>query len=410
MRALSSVLVLLAGCSAIDDFGRFTVAAGDMGAAGGCTPGCACISGDAALGVPQHCAIQPSNGLRCSAASASGGLVTLGNGQYTFDTGDGTTPPTLSTSGAPPLVGSVQNGVAVFCVGSLVTSSTGRVLVTGKRPLAIVADSLVRFSGALVIAGAYAVDERGAVGIAGGSNGGDQAMPGGGAGGGRTGLAAGSGTGGSGGASVSNGGPGGGTATSSLVPGGQTSGSGPVAGFGGGGGGVASGKGGGGGGGAGALQISAGWQISFDQVALDASGGGGAGGEASGGPGMPASGGGGGGGGGIVLLEAPDVSISGGCLSVVGGPGGGGGGATRGGDARPTITCGFQGAGGVGGPGGGAGAAPGTMMPAGGSGTGPGGGGGGLGGAGRVTVRTHNPPAMLSGVVPPTAYVAATLP
>ena len=71
MRAISSLLVLaVAGCTAIDNFDKFKVG-GDGGAAGGCTPGCTCIAANASLGVPEHCAIMPSNGVSCVGVSVT---------------------------------------------------------------------------------------------------------------------------------------------------------------------------------------------------------------------------------------------------------------------------------------------------------------------------------------------------
>ena len=405
MRATSSLVlvVALAGCSAIDDFGKFTVI-GDGGA--GCTGGCDCIPADATLDVPDHCAPTPSNGYSCNAHGA--GLVTLAGGVYMLDSGDPTSgnAPTLSGSGVQ-VAGTVQNGSAVFCIGSLVTASPSRLVVVGHRPVVIVADSDVHFSGAIAMGGVYAVDEHGAPGLAGGTAGGDQQAAGAGMGGGHAGNGS-PGTGGGGGGSVTQGAAGGSTMTGSYTAGGPATPA-TLAGFGGGGGGTGGSKGGGGGGGGGALQLSAGWQIAFDQAQVDASGGGGAGGGPSPSVGQPAGGGGGGGGGGVVLLEAPDVSISGGCISVIGGPGGGGGGGLRGTDAKQALMCGFVGTPGVAGASGGNGGGPGGGMAAGGSGTGAGGGGGGTGGYGRVVIRSHAPP-QSAPVVPSMAYEPMMLP
>lgn len=410
MRAGSSLVlaaaVALGGCSAIDDFGRFTVGGGDMG---GCTPGCTCIPADPMLDVPEHCALAPSNGIDCSGAPRDADDVALTGGEYILNTGDplSTSPPTLMGPGVG-VTGNVAGLSAVFCIGSLVATMPSRLSVIGHRTLVIVADSVVRFTGTIALGGNYAIDDKGAPGTAGGTSGGDQTMPGNGLGGGKPGSGS-PGTGGGGGGSTSPGAMGG-AAMGGLPTDGGAGAMSNAVGFGGGGGGAGAAKGGGGGGGGGSLQISAGWAIAFDQTQVDASGGGGAGGEPSPATGQPAGGGGGGGGGGVLWLEAPMVGINGGCLSVIGGPGGGGGGGLRGTDAKPSAMCGFLGMPGVGGPSGGNGGGPGTAMPAGSAGTAGGGGGGGTGGFGRVTIRSHAPPATNPNVVPSQAYNPVVLP
>jgi hypothetical protein len=410
LRAISSLLIVaFAGCTAIDDFGKFTVGgAADLGTT--CMGGCNCVPGTPALGVPDHCAIAPSNLLSCAGVPRAAEVLTLPAGAYTLDSG--ATPPVLVDSNSGRVMtGAIQGTAAVFCVGSLVADSNARITITGNRLVGIVADSLVRVTaGSFILAGEYAVDASGGHGVAGGSDGGASGNAGSGAGGGRPGTG-GPGSGGGGGGAQSPGGLGGSAGGGNLTQGGAGSTT-PVVGFGGGGGGKGATTGGGGGGGAGALQISAGWAIQFDQVELNASGGGGGGAGSIGTAGGLAGGGGGGGGGGIVTLEAPMVTINGGCISVMGGPGGGGGAAVGGGNSHAATSCGFIGTAGIAPPMGGGGAMPGTQQPNGANGTGSGGGGGGVGGIGRVTVRSHNPPPFTQppGVVPAQSYVPAMLP
>jgi hypothetical protein len=407
LRAISSLVLVaaFASCSAIDNFGKFTVAAGVDMAGGGCTAGCNCIAADAALGVPDHCAITPSNGITCSGVQKSAATVTIAGGMYTIDSG--ASPPVLSDpSGNRVMTGTVAGNFALFCIGSWVADGAGHVVVVGNRPVAIVADSLMRMTnGSWAIAGSYAIDDNGAAGVGGGSNGGSAGNSGAGTNGGHPGVGS-PGTGGGGGGSASTGAAGGSAVGNSPTPGGSGTNS-PSVGFGGGGGGKGSMNGGGGGGGAGFLQLSAGWAIALDSITFNATGGGGAGGLAAGSAGGFAGGGGGGGGGGVLTLEAPTVSFNNGCLSVVGGPGGAGGALLRGGDSHPTTMCGFLGTGGVAPANGGPGGEPGmTNVPSGGNGTANGGGGGGLGGYGRVTVRSHNPPPITTppNVDPMAAY------
>jgi hypothetical protein len=401
---ISVLLVLVSGCSAIDDFGKFTVAGSDM-AGGGCTPSCNCVPANAALGVPDHCAIVPSNSFTCT---VGGPTVMLTGGDYTVDTG--ASPPTFGKPSDNIPNGTVQGPDAVFCFGSLVTSGPSRLNVTGNRPLIIVADSVVRFSGSIILGGGYAGDDKGATGTAGGTNGGDSETAGVGAFAGHAGVTGGGnnpGPGGGGGGNASTGAVGGPAMGGTATMGGMSNNQG-IYGSGGGGGGHGSTLGGGGGGGAGILQISAGWEIAFDQVSVDASGGGGAGGAAPM-PGNGSPGGGAGGAGGGVFLESPTVTVNGGCISVIGGPGGGGAGATRGDNSHRALVCPFIGGPGLGAAGAGNGGAPGTGMPGGGMGTGMAGGGGGTGGYGHAIIRSHMPPATAN-VVPMQAYEMHTLP
>jgi hypothetical protein len=408
------MVALLGSCSAIDNFGKFTVGTSVDMSGGGCTPGCDCIAADAALGVPEHCRVVPLNGFNCAGAGANHSTITLAPGTYQLDSG--AVPPVLSDANSVVVMTGVQsNGDALFCVGSLVGDQGVHVIVVNDSPVVIIADSMIRLtSGSWSVAGGYATDRNGASGAAGGSGGGTNGNAGQGAGGGKGGSGT-PGTGGGGGGSVSTGAIGGASAGGSTTIGGSA-GTMPAGGFGGGAGGAGSSFGGGGGGGGGALQMSASWAVVLSSVIFDATGGGGAGGGAAGATtGATAGGGGGGGGGGIVIFDAPEVSVTGGCVSVVGGPGGAGGALARGGDAHPAVGCGFIGTAGIAPPNGGGGGTPGTGTAAnavGGTGTGIGGGGGGIGGAGRVTVRSHNPPPQATppGVIPMTAYVPMTLP
>ena len=429
MRTLGSLLLVVpltfGGCSAIDDFSQFKI--GDGGAAadlgGGCSAGCTCIAADATLGVPEHCALAPSNNLTCTSHNAD--TVTL-SGAYVIDTGDpaqALVPPSITGPGVN-VNGSVQNGVASFCVGSLVTTAASQITVKGRRPLAILADSNIQLIGSITLSGGYAIDENGAAAGPGGTAGGNQATAAVGTSGGKGGVTAvgsmgsGGGTGGSGGGGAVTGGAGGAATGAGATAGGVAIGSGnPPIGYGGGGGGSGQNgaKGGGGGGGGGVMQLSAGWQLSLAQVSVDASGGGGAGGGLGA---QGAGGGGAGGSGGSLLLESPNLTLTGGCLSVIGGPGGGGGSPlARGGDAKGVTACGFQGSKGAGGAavgtaggGGGDGAAATVNVAAGGNAAGIAGGGGGAGSYGRVVIRTHTPPSATdSGVVPQAAYTSLTL-
>jgi hypothetical protein len=58
------MLLAAAGCTAIDNFGKFTL--GDGGSSSGCTPDCDCIHANTNLNVPEHCYVQPANGITCS--------------------------------------------------------------------------------------------------------------------------------------------------------------------------------------------------------------------------------------------------------------------------------------------------------------------------------------------------------
>lgn len=403
MRSRSSaVVVALAlfggGCSAIDNFGKFTFDGG--AASGACTPGCTCIPANTMLGVPAHCAVAPANSVTCSNLAVAAD-VTL-SGTYTLDTS--LSPPELSGPGlSGALMGSVEGSAAVFCVGSLVTDSTTTINVQGNRPLTLVAASLIQLDGVLHAGGVYASDEHGRSGTAGGAGGGDSAMMGNGPAGGKSG--GGSGAGGGGGGNAVAGFAGGGTMNASNTPGGDALPT-PNIGSGGGGGGSGNSKGGGGGGGGGFVQLSASYMIKLGNAGIDVTGGGGAGGFPSIGSAAPGTGGGGGGGGagGIIVLDAPTVSVDNGCLSVLGGPGGEGGGATlRGRDNMPKASCPFNG-----GPiglimpgAGGAGGFPSAngVDAAGKTGIAVGGGGGGTGGAGRVIVRARTQPTNLPGTI-----------
>ncbi|MGZ3440918.1 MAG: hypothetical protein ACXVDD_15445, partial [Polyangia bacterium] len=137
MRALSSLLVVaFAGCTAIDDFGKFTVGGGaDLGTT--CTAGCTCVPGTPALGVPDHCAIVPSNLVSCAGVPRAAAVLTLPAGAYTLDSG--ATPPVLDDSGGAHLMtGNIQGTAALFCIGSLVADSNARITITGNRPVGIV--------------------------------------------------------------------------------------------------------------------------------------------------------------------------------------------------------------------------------------------------------------------------------
>src|SRR5262249_51533603 len=157
-------------CSAIDNFGKFSVGSTDM--AGGCTPGCTCIPADSGLGVPDHCALAPSNGISCTGLPKSAGTVTVSAGTYTIDSG-ASTPIMTDPSSNTVRPGSVAGNTAFFCIGSWVAAGGGRIVFTGNRPVAIVADSLIRHTnGAWILAGSYATDANGAAGVAGGTAGG----------------------------------------------------------------------------------------------------------------------------------------------------------------------------------------------------------------------------------------------
>ena len=145
MRAISSLCLVaaLASCTAIDDFGKFTVGGGVDMAGGGCTPGCNCIPADPTLGVPDHCSVAPLNGFSCGSASAKP-TVTLGPGTYQLDSG--ATPPVLTdVNGAALMTGAQMNGVAQFCVGSLVADQSAHVIVVNDTPVVIIADSIIRW-------------------------------------------------------------------------------------------------------------------------------------------------------------------------------------------------------------------------------------------------------------------------
>jgi len=418
LRAIASlaVVVALGSCSAVDNFGKFTVGDGgaDLSLAGGCTAGCDCIVGNAALGVPDHCRVTPLNGFICPPIGGGRPTVTLSAGTYTLDTG--AVPPAISGSdGRAVLDGVMQNGIALFCVGSLVADQGVHVVVVNDAPVVFVADSVIRISGgSWTLGGGYASDQNGASGFAGGTTGGTNGGSGEGASAGKGGSGA-PGSGGGGGGSLLQGAMGGAAMGGTATAGGAASTM-PLAGFGGGAGGKGSSFGGGGGGGGGAIQFSASWAVTLSSVAFDASGGGGAGGATAGGSaaGMTAGGGGGGGGGGLIVLDAPDVSVMMGCLSVIGGPGGAGGGTlARGGDAHASTACGFVGTAGIGPANGGNGGSPASAATVNGlPGTANGGGGGGAGGYGRVIIRSHSPPPQSSppGVVPMNAYQPMTLP
>jgi hypothetical protein len=100
--SLVAIALAAAGCTAIDDFGKFTF--GDGGSAGGCTPGCTCLAGDPKLNVPDHCYVAPANGATCD-VTTPGPKLTLSGG-YTVDTN--ANPPQLS---GPSLTGTVAGSV-----------------------------------------------------------------------------------------------------------------------------------------------------------------------------------------------------------------------------------------------------------------------------------------------------------
>ncbi|HEX9100986.1 MAG TPA: hypothetical protein VF997_02215, partial [Polyangia bacterium] len=130
----------MASCSAIDDFGKFTVSNIDM-AGGGCTPGCDCIAADTTLGLPDHCRVAPLNGFTCPAGAHT--TLNLPAGTYQLD--PGASPPLLTDStGRAVLTGVQTMGVALFCVGSLVGDQGVHVVVVNNSPIVIVADSMIR--------------------------------------------------------------------------------------------------------------------------------------------------------------------------------------------------------------------------------------------------------------------------
>ena len=205
MRLLGSFVLLLGGCTAIDNFGQFkigSVAGADLGSS--CTDGCTCIAADPTLNIPAHCAFAPSNSLTCAGHDAD--TLSL-DGAYTIVTGDpaaSTTPPRMTGPGIS-IAGSVDGNVATFCIGSLITTGSSTIAITGHRPLAILADSNIQFSGTITLGGVYAIDENGTAGGPGGTPGGDSATDGTGTSGGKGGST-GSGTMGTGGGAGGSGG------------------------------------------------------------------------------------------------------------------------------------------------------------------------------------------------------------
>ncbi|HEY2742995.1 MAG TPA: hypothetical protein VGL86_00170, partial [Polyangia bacterium] len=302
MRTISSVAVVLGvalalgSCSAVDNFGKFTVGSGsnDMAAAAGCTPGCDCIPADSTLGIPAHCRVTPLGGFDCLMTARAGADVEVPAGNYTLDSG--ASPPTLTDgSGTLVMSGAASGNTALFCVGSLTIDGGVHVTLTGGRAVAIVADSLIhQQNGSWSLGGGYASDENGAAGVGGGSNGGASGSAGDGDSAGKGG-AGGPGTGGGGGGNVSPGAAGG-AAMSGPGAAGGTAAAMPAGGFGGGGGGKGTMFGGGGGGGGGVLLLSASFAVQLDSVIFNATGGGGAGGGANGTGSSGMTGGGGGGG------------------------------------------------------------------------------------------------------------------
>src|SRR5207302_372263 len=99
-------------------------------------------------------------------------------------------PPVLSDpSGNRVMTGTVAGNFALFCIGSWVADGGGHVVIVGNRPVAIIADSLMRLTnGSWVIAGSYAIDDNGAPGVGGGTNGGSAGNAGAGPNGGHPGV------------------------------------------------------------------------------------------------------------------------------------------------------------------------------------------------------------------------------
>ncbi len=182
MRTIFSFAAVLAlsSCSAIDNFGKFTVgtASDDMAGGAGCTPGCDCIPADSTLGIPAHCRVAPLGGFDCLTSVRAGADVEVPAGNYTLDSA--ASPPTL-TDGMGTLImsGTVSGSSALFCVGSLTIDTGAHVTLTGNRAVAIVADSLIhQQNGSWTLGGGYANDTNGAAGVAGGTNGGSGANAG----------------------------------------------------------------------------------------------------------------------------------------------------------------------------------------------------------------------------------------
>jgi hypothetical protein len=405
--ALALALAPLAGCTAIDNFGKFQIGADGSGGGGDlamcpktcsgdnlvstCADGSApiacaarCIDAIPALGTPAHCGPVPSNFPPC----ASYDDITLSGSQYAINTdlgefrivGGGIIATGTAVLGSPP--------IERFCFTNFSVLNPAPIVVTGSRALAIVVATEFVYTGGFDASGQIANSNMGASGGPSGGNGGNKATDGAPSSpGGRSGGPAGGG--GGGGGNLIHGAFGG-----NSPPTGSNRGFGGMTvstfagGGGGGGGGTGNGSGntdgGGGGGGGGAVQITAGVSIKLAGV-VSVAGGGGAGGSNGGG------GGGGGGAGGTVWLEAPEVTTLGAlCMTVV--PGGGGeGGSVAGAGVSAGMrgaACPFASVGGMsvapGGDGGDAGrpdGAPGAGMGV--------GAGGGAGSPGRVIVRAN---------------------
>ena len=175
MRTIFSVTLalLLGSCSAVDDFGKFTVGSGGGDMAASCTPGCDCIAADGTVGTPAHCRVAPLGAFDCPHSTKAGGDVEVTAGNYTLDSG--ASPPTLTDgNGTVVMSGAVSGASALFCVTSLEIDTGVHVTVTGGRPISIVADTLIhQSSGSWSLGGGYATDTNGAAGVAGGTNGGN---------------------------------------------------------------------------------------------------------------------------------------------------------------------------------------------------------------------------------------------
>jgi hypothetical protein len=332
-------------------------------------------AGDTATPVDTACAwgCIAAGGAHCSELAPAGGAVSVAdlapNGLdditltgNTIDTTSGTI--TGVTTG---FEFHVTKNVAIFRFKSLTIS--GVVLLTGDRPVALVADGSISVDDLIDARGPCRAGF-GRIAGPGGFDGGPNSTTATGQGGGR------------GGTNNDDGGGGGGYgSTGGAGAGGQTGG----AAFGdpqistliGGGGGGGGKNDTGGGGGGGAIQLVSNRRITIgaDPAGINAGGCGGI--QSNGGPN---DGGGGGGAGGTILLEAPSIAIAG-SLAVNGG--GGGGRVNGSGTAGRLDRTPASGGGGAGGPGG---AGDGTL----GGGTFVGAAGGGGGSVGRIRINTRS--------------------
>jgi hypothetical protein len=422
--AAALAAVVLAGCTAIDDFSKFVVGDGGSSSDGGGDAGCiyscngdtlvsscgtsrscTCIDADSARGIPAHCAPSPPNIGGCSRLTRRPTLI-LDNASYRIDTTNNSVlRDNVEIARTEPIA---VMGLKRLCVESITMAPNARptIDINGTFGLLILADSIIDLDGRVLLVG-----RQGGPGPVAGGGG-----PGGGAGGsGGTNAMSASmfiGAGGQGGgAETASGGGGGGNAiaggnggvpqgTSNVGTGGSAT-TNWVSGGGGGGGGAPSASAGGGGGGGGALYLAAGYEVRIrgDIVAVGGPGAGGAVG----------TGGGGGGAGGLIVVDAPSVSLEPydgtHCLSVHGGAGGNGGnGSGPGASGTYANSCPYRGVPGMaardaGGLGGTPEASPNGTF---GSGTG----GGAAGGTGRVIIRSSVPPPanVTQSIAPPSAY------